>query len=185
MNKELKKFIEEELELNNLSPSEKHTKVKAKIAELEKVAEELEEFREEELREELFKPIKEIENKIKVEFSDLKVENKFYEKDDAHYEIIIPFKLRKNQFACLLNFFTPLYEPPIYEYGVYPYPLNNKMDNNVADFLKSLLKKKTMIIDESGWYGLKQTSEQNAFNEFKNLIKVVIAELDKEKNKKR
>jgi hypothetical protein len=179
MNAELKKIIEKELELDSLSPSEKRTKIMDKIEELKNLQNYLNEINEinnKDILEELLKPIKEIESKIKNDFG-YPIENYI---DEEYYEIIIPFKIQGAQFACLFHFVIHDYS---YMYGVYPYPIDSKKKKTVMIFLNPLFKKEIIKIIKKAndWYGCNETtSEQNAFNGFKNLIKAVRTEQKKQ-----
>jgi hypothetical protein len=165
MDSKLKQFIEKKLELENLSYSEKCDKIESKIEELEKVTEELKNY----LEEEVLTLRKEIEKKIKEEFPQLYV--KIYT-TDSYYEITIPFIISKMEFLCCLTLGSE------YKNGictVYDAPKNDK----IIPFLKPLFERRIIEAKkEDEWYGYKETSDAEAFDDFKNLVSAVL-ELEK------
>jgi hypothetical protein len=174
MNNELKEFIESKLELSKLPPSKKYDKVQEKIEELKNVTRELESYLSAEI-DTLTQPIREIEDKIKMEFPELRLDHSPYPSKDYYYDIYILFKISEIDFYCTLSF---LYDDSKYQSGIYSFARERKPA--VTESLKPLFDKKIIKDYKDDWYGYEILSNKNdALEHFNGLIKAVKAEKEK------
>jgi hypothetical protein len=165
MNMKLKKIIEEKLKLEGSVFSEKHSVV-------ENVRRVLETYLTEE-KTEVIKPIKEIENKIRMEFTQqhIRVESAL-----DYYDIYILFKISGVEINCTLSFRL---DSEKYQSGVYSFEKDKDKEGKIPNFLNPLFNN-NMIEKDEEWYGYKELDKpEDAYVHFKKLVYAVIEEKKK------
>jgi hypothetical protein len=171
MNTELQKFLSTELDLST-EKVENIDVVKNKIYQVNELTEQLKEL-EKTSKSELFKEWK---NNID-ELPDFDETDKFIQQKASFTKTGVIINYKGNRFSVLIeNNFNSTY------FGFGRHHASDILDSGVNEFLKPLIEKEALneALNEGDpmWYGWKYTTFNEGYNDFQNLLKLVLEKIN-------
>jgi len=167
MNTELQNFLSRELNFST-DNVENIDIINKKINDLNKLKEQLQELE----RNSTDKLFKEWKSNLDERFN-FEENEKFNQSKDSFIKTGVILNYKGKPFSILIEHnFKSTY------FGIGRHFASENLDDEIKEFLDSILKKEALEVEEPWWYGWKYTTFSDGYLEFENLLKLVMTEIN-------